>query len=201
MTEPIVLASTSPRRKEILERVGIPYLAYPPDADERMESTRHLRHSVMEVSRRKVRSVVQAFSGGLVLGVDTVVVFHGRVLGKPADAAQAASYIRMLSGNRHQVLSGITLCDADSGRCRSSCSSTDVYFQELSRSEIDRYIGTGEWADKAGGYGIQGRGALYVRRISGSFFNVVGLPVEELYSLLGWFGYFTGEGRFAPVRR
>ncbi len=199
--DPIVLASGSPRRREILDRLGIPYVQYTPRVDERIEGARSLRIAVMRVSRRKASAGASAFASGLVVGIDTLVACCGKVLGKPACPEQARRYLRMLSGNRHRVLSGITVWDVGGGKRLSSASCTNVIFQKMSEREIQEYVSSGEWKDKAGGYAIQGRGARYVRRMEGSYHNVVGLPVEELYRLLDRFGCFTGSGRYPPVLR
>jgi septum formation protein len=197
----LILASKSPRRRHILEAVGIPFLTCDVEVDERMIPCRSIRAAVMGVSRKKAAAAGEFFSRGLALGVDTVVLFHGKVLGKPDGEEEAYRYMRTLSGNTHQVLSGITLWDIGSDTLRSDCSLTDVRFVRLRESEIRRYLRAGEWRDKAGGYGIQGRAALYVESIAGSYHNVMGLPVEKLHRLLGRFAYFHNEGKYEPVAR
>jgi septum formation protein len=107
----------------------------------------------------------------------------------------------MLSGNRHEVLSGITVYDSGTGIGRSECSVSTVQFSKMSSDEVDSYIDGGEWVDKAGAYAIQGRAALYIQSIEGSYHNIVGLPVEKLYTLLKGFTYFRSDGNFLPVRR
>jgi septum formation protein len=195
----IVLASKSPRRREILERLGIPFVVQGVDIDEKAHHRRTVRSSVMNLSRAKAVESSLRYERGLILGVDTVVAFNGRILGKPATVQQARAFLRMLSGNRHEVFSGITIVDACSGVRRTSCSVSSVYFAPLDDAEIERYLEVGEWHDKAGGYAIQGWASLYVRRIEGSYCNIVGLPVEELYRLLKGFRYFSDHGIHEPL--
>jgi septum formation protein len=197
----LILASKSPRRREILHRLGIPFIVCSIEIDEAAYYRKTVRSSVMNVSRKKAEEAASGFTRGLVLGVDTVVFFNGKVLGKPENAEQARASIRMLSGNRHEVLSGITVCDAGGGFTRSGCSVSSVQFVRLSNEEIEGYLQEDEWVDKAGGYAIQGRAAFFIRRIEGSYYNIMGLPVEKLYTLLKGFKYFRSDGIYLPVRR
>jgi len=197
----IVLASKSPRRKEILTQLGIPFVQYSIDVTEDPGGRRYIRSAVINISRKKVDAAAGAFSGGIVLGVDTVVYFNGTVLGKPGTPAEARRFMKILSGNRHQVFSGITLKNTATGKHYSGCSVTDVQFCRLSPDDVDMYIESGEWRDKAGGYAVQGKAALFVVRIEGSYYNVMGLPVEELHRILLKFSYFESAGRYRPVRR
>ena len=196
----IVLASRSPRRREILERLNIPFIAFNIDVDEKSTNIRNIKSSVMEVSKRKAAAAAGHFSKGLVAGVDTIVYFNRKVLGKPKNTGSAFKYLKMLSGNTHCVISGITIRDTCGGDVYSACSLTEVSFIKMSDSEIKNYLATDEWKDKAGGYAIQGQAALYIRDIRGSFYNVMGLPVEELYRLLKKFGYFESSGRYQPEK-
>jgi septum formation protein len=197
----IILASRSSRRKEILNRLNIPFVVFDIDVVERIKDVRRLKSSVIEVSKNKAEAAAVHFSRGLVTGVDTVVYFNRRVLGKPEDLESAYRYLKMLSGNSHVVVSGITVKDSRSGAGYSSCSLTDVSFVKMSDSEISNYLSTNEWKDKAGGYAIQGQAALYIKEIHGSFYNVMGLPVEELYRLLKKFDYFESAGHYRPVKK
>ena len=122
---------------------------------------------------------------GLVLGADTIVVVSGRILGKPADDSEARRMLRRLSGRSHRVVTGVALCSAGGRLIDSACASTTVVFNRLSQAEIDWYVATGDPKDKAGAYGIQGGAALFVREIRGSYSNVVGLPLELIYQMLG----------------
>ncbi len=196
----LILASKSLRRREILDQLGIPFIVCTVEIDETAHYRKTVRSSVMNVSRKKAGEVASGFTSGLVLGVDTVVSFNGRVLGKPENEKQARGFLRMLNGNRHEVLSGITVCNAGTGLARSDCSVSTVQFARMSKDEIEAYIEGGEWADKAGAYAIQGRAALYIRQIEGSYYNIVGLPVEKLYTLLRGFEYFRSDGNYLPAR-
>jgi septum formation protein len=202
----IILASHSPRRREILEKVRIPYLLFGVQVDETIRKIRNIRSpnvrsSVIENAGRKAAAAMEHFSNGLVLGVDTVVFFNGRILGKPADRQEAFRFLRMLSGNWHTVYSGITVKDAGSSSGYSSCSVTHVRFAKMSEREIDAYLGLGDWVGKAGGYGVQGQAALYIDRIEGSYYNIMGLPLEELFRILKRFGFFSSDGRYVPVEK
>jgi len=197
----IVLASQSPRRREILDRLAIPYLVYSSNVEEEIVKKRSIRFSVIDISRKKVDAATVSFSNGLVLGIDTIVYFHRKVLCKPKNKDEAYKFLKMLSGNRHRVISGITVKDVKSDTGYSSCSVTEVYFANMTQNEIEQYLNQGEWTDKAGGYAIQGRAALWVEKIVGSYYNVMGLPVEELYRLLKEFSYFESNGTYRPIRK
>jgi septum formation protein len=139
------------------------------------------RTLVVENARRKAAAIARDADNALVLGVDTVVVLDGRVYGKPAGVEQAREVLSALSGRRHEVLGGI--CLIDGGRVRTAVASTAVEFRTLEPEEIESYLDSGEWRDRAGGYAIQGRGAALVRGITGDYLNVVGLPVATLLEL------------------
>lgn len=171
----LVLASGSPRRRAILEQLGVEFRIAPPEVAELDEGDP--RALVLENARRKAAAV----EGERVLGVDTAVVLDGRALGKPHDAQEAERFVRMLSGRDHEVMSGIALRD-DAGE-RSDVSVTRVRFRALDPQTIDWYVSRGEWGDCAGGYAIQGKGAALVEEIEGDYWNVVGLPVPALLGL------------------
>jgi septum formation protein len=173
---PLVLASASPQRKAILEQLGLDFEVRPSDVDELTEG--EPRELVLQNALRKARAV----EGERVLACDTEVNVDGQVLGKPADAAEAREMIERLSGRTHEVLGGLVLrCDREE---HTAIASTLVTFRTLDPDEVDAYVQSGEWAGRAGGYAIQGRGAALVERIDGDFWNVVGLPVPELLRLL-----------------
>jgi len=173
--EPLVLASRSPQRQAILEQLGIEFRVVVPDVEE--VTTGEPRRLVAENARRKAAAV----SGERVLGVDTAVVLDGRAFGKPGDLAEADVFLRRLSGRTHEVMSGIALRDGRGER--SDVAVTRVRFRLLEKAEIDWYLASGEWAERAGGYAIQGRGAALVEAIEGDYWNVVGLPVAALLRL------------------
>jgi septum formation protein len=202
----IILASHSPRRREILEKVRIPYLPFGVQVEETIRKRRsmrspNVRSSVIGNAGRKAGAAKECFSNGLVLAVDTVVFFNGQILGKPADKLEASKFLKMLSGNWHSVYSGITVRDARGNGGYSACSVTRVRFAPLSRREIDSYLEAGEWVGKAGAYAAQGEAALYIDRIEGSFYNIMGLPLEELYRILKKYEYFASNGRYEPVAK
>ncbi len=176
----LVLASASPRRKEILQTAGIPFEARTADVDERILGGESPEDYVQRLAEAKARAVCQ--EGETVLGADTVVVVDGQVLGKPADQREAAQMLRALSGRSHRVLTGV--CFFDGSSAHGSVEETVVYFRELDDDEIADYIATGEAADKAGAYGIQGAASKFIDRIEGCYFNVVGLPISSVYSFI-----------------
>ena len=173
--ERLTLASRSPQRRAILEQLGVDFRVEPPDVEEVAHG--EPRALVLENARRKCRSV----EGEWVLGVDTAVVLDGRAFGKPADAAEAATLLRRLSGRTHEVMSAIAL--RRGGAERSEVAVTGVRFLLLEDREVDWYVETGEWRGRAGGYAIQGRGAALVAAIDGDYWNVVGLPVPTLLAI------------------
>jgi len=197
----LILASKSPRRKDILERLNIPYISISVHVDESLKSLRYVKSSVINISKRKAFDASEYFSDGLVIGVDTIVYFNNIILNKPMDSEKAYRYIKMLNGNKHHVFSGITVVNSKSEVSYSSCSVTQVYFRKMSEKEIIRYIDQNEWIDKAGGYAIQGMAALFVEKIIGSYYNVMGLPVEKLYILLKKFDYFENIGKYRPIKK
>ncbi len=179
----IILASASPRRSELLRQVAIPFEVIVSDADEHLNETEPELY-VKELSERKARAVArQRKTDKVILGADTVVVLDGEIMGKPADAADAFAMLRKLQGNTHQVYTGITLIYPD-GKMLRHAERTEVHMYPMTDDEIRDYIATGEPFDKAGGYGIQGRSAIYIKGITGDYNNVVGLPVAKIYQLL-----------------
>ncbi len=192
------LASRSPRRRELLTQAGFAYAELPPgaaDVDETPQADEAPVDYVLRVAREKAaagwRAVVAGNLGALpVLSADTTVVVEGAIIGKPDDAAHAREMLAMLSGRPHQVLTAVALAAAAGVVTRLSAST--VEFRELAAAEIERYIASGESLDKAGGYGIQGRAAVFVRAISGSYSGIMGLPLFETAELLGSQGIFPG---------
>ncbi len=197
----LILASKSPRRREILKKIGIPFISYSVRLNETDHYRNSVRSSVINVSKKKAAAAAEIFTRGLILGVDTVVCFNDKILGKPKNADEAYQFMRMLSGNKHSVLSGISLLNAHNGVSTTSVSTTTVYFNKMCRDDMKRYVDGGEWSDKAGGYAVQGQAALYIRSIVGSYYNVMGLPVDELFKLLKRFSYFESNGVFSPLKK
>ena len=184
----IILASQSPRRRELLERMGLAgFRVVSPDVDEHMEEDLPPAQLVCRLSQRKARVVrEQVGDEGLIIAADTVVALDGAVLGKPADELAAFKMLSTLSGVRHQVYTGLTVLRG--GEEHTEYEVTDVSFRELTQGEIEDYIRTGEPMDKAGAYGIQGYGALFISGIQGDYYNVMGLPVCRLGQLLETLG-------------
>ena len=179
---PLVLASRSPRRVELLTRAGYRFEVTPADIDEGRRDGETPRGLVRRLAREKAAAVAPRHPGAVVLGADTLVVVDGEVLGKPDGAAGAAAMLRRLSGRTHEVLTGVALQAPD--RHCDGVQSTRVVFRTLSPDDIAWYVATGESADKAGGYSIQGRASRFVTRIEGSYTNVVGLPIALVDGLL-----------------
>jgi septum formation protein len=171
----LILASRSPQRRAILEQLGVEFGVVAPEIEELDEGDP--RAIVLENARRKAR----AAQGARVLGVDTAVVLDGRVFGKPRDREEAETSLRRLSGRTHEVMSGIAL--RAGGHERSEVAVTRVRFRLLEPDELEWYLASGEWRERAGGYAIQGRGAALVAEIDGDYLNVVGLPVPNLVRL------------------
>jgi septum formation protein len=174
--EGLVLASSSPRRRAILEQLGVSFEVVEPDVEELTEGDP--RELVVQNALLKLRAV----EGDLVLAADSMVVWDGRAHGKPADRAEAERWLRELSGRWHEVMGGIAL--RENGEERTAVAVTRVRFRELSEADIERYLASGEWRDRAGGYAIQELGAMLVEGIEGDWFNVVGLPVPALLRLM-----------------
>jgi len=187
----LILASASPRRRALLAGLGLSFRVVPSAASEEVENGRAPGALVQELARRKAAAVAGKLSereGRLVIGADTIVVLEGRILGKPQDEAEAQAMLRALSGRWHEVFTGVAVIDPAAGKTVSAHRRTRVKFRSLSAGEIAAYAATGEPLDKAGAYGVQGKGALLVERIEGCFYNVVGLPLVTLAALLGEFG-------------
>lgn len=184
MAQRVLLASASPRRAELLRQLGLSFEAGPVDIDETPFPGEGPGAYVERLAREKALEGYRRFGGGgaLVLGSDTTVVLDGLILGKPVDIADARRLLRALSGRGHQVMTGVALATENGVQARISV--TDVTFRELDPREIEAYCATGEPMDKAGGYGIQGRGGAFVTAISGSYSAVVGLPLDATASLL-----------------
>lgn len=177
----VILASQSPRRKELMGLFHIPFTVRVADIDETMDPGKPVNDEVARVSRAKAEATPHEY-GDVVIAADTVVVCNGRVLGKPADEAQAYEMLQLLSGRDHQVMTG--MCVLYQGTATTCTEVTDIHFRELSHREILAYIRTGEPMDKAGSYGIQGGAALFAEKMAGDYYNVMGLPVCRLGMLL-----------------
>ena len=183
----LILASGSPRRRQLLEQIGLTFVVRSSDVDESVSPGLTPALVVESLSARKGEAVAaEAAPGDLVLSADTVVALDGAILGKPRDRAEAEAMLTALSGRTHQVYTGVTLLQ--DGRRLTEHEVTAVTFRPLSPEEIAAYVSTGEPMDKAGAYGIQGLGALLVERLEGDYFNVMGLPLCRLGEMLAQFG-------------
>ncbi len=184
----IVLASSSPRRAELIKTISDKVIISPSNFDESsIEYDGDVVKYVRKLSYEKAKEVSKR-EEGIVIGCDTIVFFEGKVLEKPKDRKEAIEFLKSLSGNIHYVYSGYTIIDKNNNCNKFNYCKTAVKFYTLSEEEIEEYINTGEYADKAGGYGIQGKGALFVEKIEGDYFNIVGLPISLLYRELRGMG-------------
>ena len=182
LREKLVLASSSPRRAEILERAGWPHEIIVAGIDETLIPNEEAASYVQRLARSKAEAVASRLSAGLVLGADTTVVVANQILGQPADEADAKRMLNLLNAKWHEVLTGVAVVRVG-GETRVAYEKTRVRFAEMSDNEIDWYISTGEPFGKAGAYGIQGKASLFVEEIEGDYFNIMGLPIRLVYEL------------------
>ena len=190
----LVLASASPRRLKLLSDIGIvPDSIDPAEIDEapmKMEGRlEQPRHYALRMAREKAKTVASRHPGALILAADTVVAVGRRILGKPGNETEARAFLELLSGRRHDVMTSLALVVPGRPECLDRVVASSVKLARLTRADIDFYIATGEWKDKAGGYAIQGQAARYVVRMEGSYTAIVGLPVREVSAMLAGAGY------------
>lgn len=185
---PLILASASPRRAEILGRLGLPFRICVPEADESPRAGESAGETAERLARGKAAAVASELEEGLVLAADTVVSLEGRLLGKPRDESEARAMLELLSGRTHRVITGVALRDVATGLAVSGRESSSVRFARLSPADVAWYLDTGEWSDKAGGYGLQAAGGWLVERVEGCPSNVIGLPPQLVRRLLGELG-------------
>jgi len=192
----LILASTSPRRRYLLKQAGLSFTVIPADFDESSLPPTEPADYVRKLAEAKARNVAVRYPQSWVIGADTIVLIGNTILGKPASKDEARTMLKRLSGATHRVLTGYAVCCTAKDRCFSETVQTDVTFKELTDKEIEWYIHTEEPFDKAGAYAIQGLGTFIVKSISGSYTNVVGLPVCEVISVLiqeGVLGFENGN--------
>jgi septum formation protein len=182
----LVLASSSPRRADLLRAAGIPFELFPVDVDEQFRMGEKPEHAVARLAEAKAAVAAASHPDAIVLGADTTVVIGGKALAKPADAEDAARMLRLLSGRSHEVLTGV--CVWHQERRLVHVEFTRVRMAQLGESEIEWYVATGEPFDKAGGYAVQGLASRFIEGIDGSYSNVVGLPISSVYDLLKGLG-------------
>ncbi len=182
--KPLVLASSSPRRAELLKKIGLEFRVHPSDVAEDDLLNLAPRAMVQALAERKATAVAQAYESALVIGADTTVVLAEKILGKPETPAAAREMLAQLSGKTHVVYTGFTLLDAPTQRKITQVEKTEVTFRKLDTAEIATYVSTGAAMDKAGAYGIQDFSAIFTERINGCFYNVVGFPLTRFYLAL-----------------
>jgi len=189
-TDPrIILASASPRRAELLRQIRVEFELLPSQVEERPHPDEAPADYIIRIARAKVIAVARQREAGLVIGADTVVVLDGHLIGKPEDEADARRLLRRLAGRWHAVMTGVALIDLETRREVADYDKTLVKFAQLTDTEIEWYANTGEPMDKAGAYGIQGLGGLFIDEIAGNYYNVVGLPIPLVYRLARRLGY------------
>jgi septum formation protein len=188
MDKSIILASNSPRRKELMKQIGVTFTSDPADVDESILPGEGVEDYAVRVALDKARVAAGRAGTGIIIAADTVVLLGTMVLGKPVDSNDAERMLGMLSGTMHTVITGLAVMDAATGRTETRAAITKVWFRNLTPEEIASYVATGEPLDKAGAYGIQERGSLLVKKIEGCYFNVVGLPLSLLSEILPDFG-------------
>lgn len=177
----LILASKSPRRKELLKQIGIPFVVVVSDAEEVSGNSWTPAALVVENAKRKARAVAEKYPDSPVLGADTVVSSEGKIFGKPKDKDEARKMLTALSGKMHEVTTGLALINRN--EIRTTSVTTKVFFDTMTKADIDAYIATEEPMDKAGAYAIQGKAARFIEKIEGSYSNVVGLPLNALIQL------------------
>ena len=184
----MILASASPRRKEILENFGFSFKTIVKNIDETSDKT-HAEEKILEIAEKKARAVAIDFPDENVVGADTVVVVDGKILGKPKNKEEAFSMLKSLSGRSHEVITAFSFININKNISYSDYEITKVYFKNLTDDEINWYINTKEPMDKAGAYGIQGKGAFFVEKIEGDFFSVMGFPLGKFVRFLNKTGF------------
>jgi len=184
----IILASTSPRRKELLKQIGLKFTAVSSDFREDMTVKMKPINLAKKLSRGKAEAVAKKYRNHLIIAADTFIAHNNKVLGKPHTAPKAIKTLQQISGQCLSVISGITIIDTNKNKTLSQAVSTKVFIKKLTPQEIKNYVASGEPLDKAGAFGIQGLGSLLIKKISGDYSNVVGLPLTTLAEMLKKFG-------------
>ncbi|MBI5632517.1 MAG: septum formation inhibitor Maf [Nitrospirae bacterium] len=184
----IILASASPRRKELLALIGLKFRVDVSDYEEDLGLKLRPHELAKYLSLEKARTVAHKYNDAVIIAADTFIVFRGKLLGKPHTEKEAMRMINLLNGRLHSVITGYTVLDTSNGKKSSSAIETKVWFRKMANEELRAYVKTGEPLDKAGAYAIQGIGSLIVKKIEGDYFNVIGLPVASLAVTLKKFG-------------
>ena len=186
MKQKIILATTSPRRHGLAQTMGLDFEIVPSHYEEDMEKNKKMspKEMVVTFAHGKALDVAKKLKEGIVIGVDTIVVLKGKKLGKPKNDKQAYEMLKSFSGKKQYVYSGVCMIDCKTGKVIKDCESTAVYFNKLDDIEIKSYIKTGEYKDKAGGYGMQDLASIFIKKINGCYFNVMGFPICNIYKNL-----------------
>lgn len=184
----IILASASPRRKMLLKQIGLNFKVVASDFEEMINTKISSHELARKLSLGKAKVVAIKLSNSIIIAADTFVTFKGKILGKPKNKQDAKRILKLLSGKMHLIITGFTIIDTTTGQTATNSVETKVYFKKLTNKEIDTYVETGEPLDKAGAYGIQEKGSLFVKKIEGDYFNVVGLPIYAVVETLKKFG-------------
>jgi septum formation protein len=180
----IILASGSPRRKAMLDLFKLKYECISAEINEEIYPHENAREAARRIARNKAEFVCKGLNTGLVISADTVVVCNGQILGKPTNYEDAYNKLKILSGKVHEVITAVCVVDAETGKYELQDETSKVYFRNISDEEIKAYIASGEPMDKAGAYAIQGMAAVFVEKIEGCYYNIVGMPVKNLYVML-----------------
>lgn len=192
--EPIVLASSSPRRQEILKKLNLPYTVYPSNIEEKIPTDIEIDSVPEYLAIKKVDAVARIISvqqeSCWILGADTIIVLKGKIYGKPKDLNEAKSFLENIQGKTHKVITGLALYNGQFHEITTRTSVNKVSFKEMSAEEIDWYLNTYEWHDAAGAYRIQGFGSRFIKKIEGTESSIIGLPIFELYDMLIEQNYF-----------
>lgn len=186
----IILASASPRRKELLKKLGLEFTVEPSNSEEDIRPGVEPHELAKSLSREKAGLVAQNHRNALIIAADTFILFEGMLMGKPATETEARGMLERINGRQHSVITGFTILDTVSSKLISESVETKVFIRKLTSKEIDAYVKTGEPLDKAGAYAIQGLGSVIVERIEGDYFNVIGLPLSTLTESLKKFGVY-----------
>ena len=184
----IILASKSYRRQKLLEKIGLSFEIIPSNVENHSQNFSSPEEMVKILSLDKARAVASKVNDGIVIGADTIVVFNGKILGKPKNEEDAENMLKRFSNNTHEVITGIAVIDAKNGREMVDCVKTKVTMRRLCDDEIKKYVASGEPLDKAGAYGLQDKAGVFVEKVDGCFYNVVGLPLSRLTEMLRDFG-------------
>jgi septum formation protein len=184
----LILASASPRRRQLLTQVGLDFVVDPSTHEKEIDNNIPFGELACQLAEHKVLEVAKNHTEGIILGADTIVAVDDKILGKPRSKSDAVQMLKSLSGRWHSVYTGLFVLDVASGKKQKEYDESRVKFKEISAKEIENYVKTGEPMDKAGAYGIQGKGALLVEKIEGCYYNIVGLPLFKLSKLLSEFG-------------